>query len=174
MDAVTYATGREGVFAGGDLQTGPWVAIGAIAAGREAAESIVRYLDGRDMAAGREPIAKDDPVYRPIPVGAPQEARAKMPELAAGQRKGNFKEVELGYDEDSGPRGSAPLPQLRVLLRVLPVCGGLRAGSGYPGNPCPATRNSEAWTSAPLFWRPALNRSIRPRLTIMTMPTTPM
>ncbi len=95
-DATTYATGREGVFVGGDLQTGPWVAIGAIAAGREAAESIVRYFDGRDMAAGREPITKDDPVYRPIPMGAPKEARAKMPELPVKKRKGNFKEVELG------------------------------------------------------------------------------
>ena len=101
-DATTYATGREGVFVGGDLQTGPWVAIGAIAAGREAAESIIRYFDGRDMAAGREPITKDDPVYRPIPVGAPKEARAKMPELPLDQRKGNFKEVELGYEESEG------------------------------------------------------------------------
>jgi NADPH-dependent glutamate synthase beta subunit-like oxidoreductase/NAD-dependent dihydropyrimidine dehydrogenase PreA subunit len=41
-DAVTYATGRAGVFAGGDLLTGPWVAIGAVAAGKEAAESIQR------------------------------------------------------------------------------------------------------------------------------------
>jgi NADPH-dependent glutamate synthase beta subunit-like oxidoreductase len=30
VDSVTFATEREGVFAGGDLQTGPWVAIGAI------------------------------------------------------------------------------------------------------------------------------------------------
>ena len=58
-------TGREGVFAGGDLQTGPWVAIGAIAAGREAAESIVRYFDKEDMAQGREPIEKEDYDYRP-------------------------------------------------------------------------------------------------------------
>jgi len=48
VDPVTYETGRQGIFAGGDLQTGPWVAIGAIAAGREAAESIIRYLDGRE------------------------------------------------------------------------------------------------------------------------------
>jgi len=102
VDPVTYATGREGVFAGGDAQTGPWVAIGAIAAGREAAESIVRYLDGRDMAEGREPINKDDPVYRPIPIDVTRRARAKMPELEAGDRKGNFNEVELGYREPEG------------------------------------------------------------------------
>ncbi len=101
-DSITYATNREGVFAGGDLQTGPWVAIGAIAAGREAAESVVRYLDGLDMAEGREPIAKEDPIYRPVPKNEPQKARAKMPELSVGNRKGNFKEVELGYDEGKG------------------------------------------------------------------------
>jgi heterodisulfide reductase subunit A-like polyferredoxin len=102
VDAVTYATGREGVFAGGDVQTGPWVAIGAIAAGREAAESIHRYIDGRDMAEGREPVVQENPVYRPIPKNISKEARAKMPELALEQRQGNFKEVELGYDENAG------------------------------------------------------------------------
>ena len=101
-DSITYVTNREGVFAGGDLQTGPWVAIGAIAAGREAAESILRYLDGRDMAEGREPITKEDPIYRPVPKNEPQKARAKMPELSVENRKGNFKEVELGYDEEKG------------------------------------------------------------------------
>jgi len=102
VDATTYATGREGVFAGGDVQTGPWVAIGAIAAGKEAAESIIRYIDGQDMVKGREPIVKDDPVYRSIPNDEPRAARAKMPELPLKQRKGNFKEVELGYAEADG------------------------------------------------------------------------
>ncbi len=103
-DPVTYATDHEGVFAGGDLQTGPWVAIGAVAAGREAAESILRYFDGRDMAEGRDPIAKDNPEYRPIPLDAAKAPREKMPELASKERKGNFKEVELGYDEAVGKK----------------------------------------------------------------------
>jgi heterodisulfide reductase subunit A-like polyferredoxin len=101
-DTVTYATGREGVFAGGDLQTGPWIAIGAVAAGREAAESIVRYLDGRDMAEGRHPLPDEDPVYRPIQESEPKEERRKVSVLAVEERRGNFKEVELGYDEASG------------------------------------------------------------------------
>jgi heterodisulfide reductase subunit A-like polyferredoxin len=102
VDPVTYATGRPGVFAGGDLQTGPWVAIGAIAAGKEAAESIERYLDGVDMSAGREPREYDEPVYRPVPEDAVVTARAKMPELEPAEREGNFKEVELGYAEAEG------------------------------------------------------------------------
>lgn len=101
-DAVTYSTGREGVFAGGDVQTGPWVAIGAIAAGREAAESILRYLDGKDMAEGRESVTNENPVYRPIPEGEIKKARASMPELPAKERKGNFREVELGFNEEDG------------------------------------------------------------------------
>jgi heterodisulfide reductase subunit A-like polyferredoxin len=102
VDPVTYATGREGIFAGGDLQTGPWVAIGAIAAGREAAESILRYVDGRDMGEGREPITQENPLYRPVPEAEPVKARAKMPELPVADRQGNFHEVELGYEETTG------------------------------------------------------------------------
>jgi len=102
VNAITYATEREGVFAGGDLQTGPWVAIGAIGAGKEAAESILRYIEKRDMAEGREPIVNENPVYRPIAEDEPRVARAKMPELAVDRRRGNFNEVELGYSEDQG------------------------------------------------------------------------
>ena len=102
-DPVTFATGREGVFAGGDLQTGPWVAIGAIAAGREAAESIVRYLEGRDMAQGREAIPeKDVPNWCSIPEGQPPLQRADIPELDDEQRTCTFQEVELGLDAESG------------------------------------------------------------------------
>ena len=102
VDPLTYATGRAGVFAGGDLQTGPWVAIGAIAAGREAAESIERYLDGRDMAAGRTAVANENPDYRPITEDIPRQSRAAMPTLSAAARRGNFDEVELGYETEAG------------------------------------------------------------------------
>ncbi len=104
VNAISYATGKKGVFAGGDVQTGPWVAIGAIAAGKEAAESITRYLDGKDLTDGREPIQCDAPVYRPIPKGVAAESRSRMPELPVAERAGNFKEVELGYDDAAGSK----------------------------------------------------------------------
>ncbi|MGD8713447.1 MAG: FAD-dependent oxidoreductase, partial [Desulfobacterales bacterium] len=107
VDAVTFATEREGVFAGGDLQTGPWVAIGAIGAGKEAAESILRYIENRDLAEGREPIVYEDPCYRPVPENEPVMARAKMPELPVKKRQGNFNEVELGYEEAVGQQEAA-------------------------------------------------------------------
>ena len=53
VNEVTYETSRPGVFAGGDVHTGPWIAIEAVGGGIEAAESIDRYLKGEDMASGR-------------------------------------------------------------------------------------------------------------------------
>ena len=79
----------------------PWVAIGAVAAGREAAESILRYLDGKEMAEGREETVVEQPVYRPVPKETPKVLRAPMPELPVPERENNFNEVELGYSEES-------------------------------------------------------------------------
>ncbi|MFW6314653.1 MAG: FAD-dependent oxidoreductase, partial [Desulfohalobiaceae bacterium] len=107
-DPVTFYTGRKGVFAGGDLHTGPWIAIGAVAAGREAAESIVRYLDGQDLAKGREPVQlKDEPSCRPIPENEAVKPRAQMGELETEQRTCTFNEVELGFEEEQGRQEAA-------------------------------------------------------------------
>jgi heterodisulfide reductase subunit A-like polyferredoxin len=102
VDPISYYTGKEGVFAGGDLQTGPWVAIGAIAAGKEAAESILRYIDNIDMIEGREPVEVKEPEYRPIPENIEPDPRRHINELPVEKRSGNFNEVELGYDEETG------------------------------------------------------------------------
>jgi len=48
-DESTGVTNVEGVFAGGDAVTGPKTVINAIAAGKIAAESIDRYLQGKDI-----------------------------------------------------------------------------------------------------------------------------
>ncbi|GAH43672.1 unnamed protein product, partial [marine sediment metagenome] len=53
VDPVTLQTNIDGVFAGGDVVAGPADIIGAIAAGKEAAISIERYLEGADLKEGR-------------------------------------------------------------------------------------------------------------------------
>jgi NADPH-dependent glutamate synthase beta subunit-like oxidoreductase len=53
-DPDTLATTRKGVFAGGDVVTGPYVAIAAIADGWEAAISLDRYLRGVDLKEDRQ------------------------------------------------------------------------------------------------------------------------
>jgi NADPH-dependent glutamate synthase beta subunit-like oxidoreductase len=53
-DPVTLETGLKGVFAGGDLVTGPGTMIDSMAQGRKAAISIDRYLRGEDLLRERE------------------------------------------------------------------------------------------------------------------------
>ena len=53
-DAVTYQTEQKDIFVGGDVYTGPKFAIDAIAAGREGAESLHRFVqDGQSLTQGR-------------------------------------------------------------------------------------------------------------------------
>ena len=99
---VTLATDKNGVFAGGDLQTGPGVAIAAVAAGMEAAESILRYVKGEDPAQGRGLPAEEHEDFRPVPEQIETVNRYKMPELPVEKRAGNFSEVELGYPVEDG------------------------------------------------------------------------
>jgi NADPH-dependent glutamate synthase beta subunit-like oxidoreductase/NAD-dependent dihydropyrimidine dehydrogenase PreA subunit len=54
-DSFTYQTGEADVFAGGDAFTGPRFAIDAIAAGKEGAISIHRYVqEGQSLVIGRD------------------------------------------------------------------------------------------------------------------------
>jgi len=54
------------------------------------------------MAEGRTPITNENPIYRPVPVDETKKSRAGMPELPLTDRAGNFEEVELGYEEETG------------------------------------------------------------------------
>jgi NADPH-dependent glutamate synthase beta subunit-like oxidoreductase/Pyruvate/2-oxoacid:ferredoxin oxidoreductase delta subunit len=99
VDPLTLATDVPGVFAGGDAVTGPATVIEAIAAGKRAAESIVRYLRGEDLAAGRTlgpPDTTGIEYYAP-PVVEPVE-RVRMPKLPLAERV-DFAEINLGFSE---------------------------------------------------------------------------
>jgi NADPH-dependent glutamate synthase beta subunit-like oxidoreductase/Pyruvate/2-oxoacid:ferredoxin oxidoreductase delta subunit len=54
VDSVTLETKIPGVFAGGDIATGPASIIEAVGAGKRAAVSIHLYLSGQDMHSGRD------------------------------------------------------------------------------------------------------------------------
>jgi len=100
---VTCSTIIDGVFShevftAGDAATEPATVVEAIAGGREAAESISRYLKGEDLAKGRPVTFPENPVYRPIPEVRPQ-PRAKISTLSAQERK-TFREVEQTLSEE--------------------------------------------------------------------------
>jgi len=103
-DPETKATSRAGVFAGGDVETGPWIAIGAVAAGREAALSIDRYLNGQDLKADRSmplrPIPNEQGNWFPIRSDIEQKQRALMKTLPVEEWIDSFKEINLGYSEE--------------------------------------------------------------------------
>jgi NADH-quinone oxidoreductase subunit F len=89
-------TGRLGVFAGGDLTTGPNTVIDAIAAGKRAAEVIDRYLHGRDLVLPAElnvPTTYVEPGSNG-PDAGDQLLRIKVPAVPAAERRHGFTEVE--------------------------------------------------------------------------------
>ncbi len=95
----TLATTRKGVFAGGDIVTGPASVIGAIAQGRQAASSIDKYLGGNGIIDETLVAAeKPDPVFGQDTDFANWK-QAKMPCVDNSKRLSGFTEVELGYDE---------------------------------------------------------------------------
>ncbi|MGW8160970.1 MAG: NAD(P)-dependent oxidoreductase [Desulfobulbales bacterium] len=53
VDEITMQTSVDWIFAGGDAVLGPQTAAKAAHQGKEAAESIIRYMEGRDLYAGR-------------------------------------------------------------------------------------------------------------------------
>lgn len=106
-DPITKATSRPGVFAGGDAVTGPSIAIEAVAAGKEAAVSIARYLRGEDLLAHRpwsKPDVKPQPDLDELPLWSPQRARETMPMLPVEKAKTSFEEVNLGFSEEAARR----------------------------------------------------------------------
>jgi len=100
VDPITLETSWEGVFAGGDCQTGPSIAIEAVAAGARAAESIIRYLNHRDLKEGRLLPERKPPDVTFVPFGKAREPRQKMPTIPVEERIPGFKEIELGFSEE--------------------------------------------------------------------------
>ncbi|MCJ7655933.1 MAG: FAD-dependent oxidoreductase, partial [Dehalococcoidia bacterium] len=98
-DAKTLVTSREGVFAGGDVVTGPASVIEAIAQGRQAASSIDKYLGGNGIIdESLIPAEKSDPRIGENGDFADRR-QPTMPCLGIKQRLADFTEVELGYPE---------------------------------------------------------------------------
>ncbi|MBN2475064.1 MAG: FAD-dependent oxidoreductase [Pirellulales bacterium] len=100
-DKLTLRTNVDWIFAGGDMATGPASVVEAVAHGHQAAESIDRFLHGRDLADGRQadetpPAAMPE---RPFPL----QPRAEPPRLPADRRPG-YVEIEQTLDEEAAVR----------------------------------------------------------------------
>jgi NADPH-dependent glutamate synthase beta subunit-like oxidoreductase/Pyruvate/2-oxoacid:ferredoxin oxidoreductase delta subunit len=100
-DPKTLATGRAGIFAGGDVVSGPKTIIEAVAAGRRAAGSIHEYLAG--VRNGEAEIMKvvryqttAEPTLR-LDIANRPRVHAPLPVVETG----NFKATQEGFGEQA-------------------------------------------------------------------------
>jgi NADH-quinone oxidoreductase subunit F len=106
VNPETLETSRPGVFAGGDVVTGPDTVVDAIAAGRKAAASIGCYLRGLDM---KQPASARVPQVYVEPCMLSEEEidrirRADPPTLPVGLRRRSFSEVEMSLATEDAVR----------------------------------------------------------------------
>jgi heterodisulfide reductase subunit A len=103
VDPITFETSMPGIFAGGDVVTGPKSVIDAIAAGKTAARAIDLYLKGEGLDVLRaEEIEKTTWVKEGLALERkPWQESGRLP---LERRWGNFEEVELGFTWNQGIR----------------------------------------------------------------------
>lgn len=97
FDREKHTTTRYGVFATGEVVTGPGAAVNAIAGGQRAAIAIARHL-GLDVDYAEELTPVGD-LPAEVKDKLKQKARYKMPARLVEERVRDFEEVELGMDE---------------------------------------------------------------------------
>ncbi len=104
VNPVTLETTIPGVFAGGDCVTGPNNVVEAVAAGLKAAESIDRYIQGRDLEVGRsvEPPQTAEIDIETIEVSPYK--RASTPVIRLRKRLNSFEETLMGLSAEAAQR----------------------------------------------------------------------
>jgi len=103
----TLSTNMDGVFAGGDVVTGPNTVIDAMSAGKVAAEMIDKYIRGKVLA--REYKLTRPSMYVAPPAELAEKdigeaARPEVPCLPVNKRINNFNEVNLNITEEAAIR----------------------------------------------------------------------
>ena len=126
-DPKTKMTTEPGVFAGGDGQHGPRLAVDAIRSGKIAAAAIDAWLRGAppDVATGK-PTRRAEVI--PLTVVADDRThlrRAAMPERSVEEvlGEGNYVRIEEGLTDAQAHDEAQPLSALRRLHRLRPVHG---------------------------------------------------
>ncbi len=97
VDPLALQTEDPDIFAGGDAVTGPKTVIEAIEAGKQAAVSIDRFIQGIDLHKDRE---KEWAAVQDLRTeGYDRIPRTQMPRLEPSERVESFGEVQLGFNE---------------------------------------------------------------------------
>jgi|YelNatPaOPRAMG01_1025707.scaffolds.fasta_scaffold04642_2 NADPH-dependent glutamate synthase beta subunit-like oxidoreductase len=97
VDSETLSTGKPGVFAGGDLATGPKTIIDAIAQGRKAASSIDIFLGGKGII-DQELAPREEEVIV-VDYDTEGYGRVSLPCIPIEERRRSFASVEKALSE---------------------------------------------------------------------------
>ena len=102
VDTETLATSKAGVFAAGDVVTGPASVVQAIAVARTATIAIDKYLGGKGLLPFEE-VRVNEPTSRHtfLERWQKKDKRVEMPRLSTEKRLQGFDEVELGLSEET-------------------------------------------------------------------------
>jgi formate hydrogenlyase subunit 6/NADH:ubiquinone oxidoreductase subunit I len=131
VDGSVFTTPTAGVFACGEVVTGPGSAIGSIATGHEAAISIDRYLSGVPVDAER--VSRPVPVYAKFGVAdttgiEANRRRSVMPFSEPDARATDFRPIELGFSRDEA---------MAEAIRCLRCESGVCVGCTFCARTCP-------------------------------------
>ncbi len=105
VNPETLQTNKKGIFAGGDLVSGPNTVVDAVAAGKITAQSIDQYLNGEEVRREYK-LTRPSKFIEPIELSEIEieelisAKRTAMPCLSPEKRKYNLLEVEQGYTEE--------------------------------------------------------------------------
>jgi len=132
-DAVTFATGRAGVFGTGDVRTGAATVVQATAEGRRAAYAVDAYLKGLDLDAirTRQTLAEPQPEFLSIVpfTGEVKEPRLRLRAMPAEVRNKSYVEYEIPYTQSEAMAESARC--LQCTCEAIGYCDLRRQGIEY-------------------------------------------
>jgi formate dehydrogenase major subunit len=132
-DAVTFATGRPGVFGTGDVRTGAATVVQAVAEGRRAAYAVDAYLKGLDLDAirTRQTLAEPQPEFLSIVpyTGEVKEPRLRLRAMPAEVRNKSYVEYEIPYTQAEAMAESARC--LQCTCEAIGYCDLRRQGIEY-------------------------------------------
>ncbi|MBF0379231.1 MAG: FAD-dependent oxidoreductase [Desulfamplus sp.] len=108
-DPVTLQTPIPWVFAGGDVFYGPKSVVDAVASGKQAADSMHRFIQGEDLSskelsesltAERQKKSQYEKPFLSDEVKVNKQARIYPNKISVEEREGNFCEINCGLSEE--------------------------------------------------------------------------
>ena len=118
VDEETLSCSKEGVFAGGDVVSGPAFVIEAIQAGRKAAISIDKYLGGTGEIDQKFIPEEEESSCLGREEGFAYRKRPKIPTIPIDKRLHDFSQVECSLDEKTAVKEAERCLRCQLRLKI--------------------------------------------------------